>query len=115
MQDTVAWRSAGPATIDTLWVEKGRTVENIDHALWERELAAYLSLHPDLEDLPPPVFPRRRTRLGRKLWLHRQARRARRAQRRRRSSSRYLVLMSLVVVETLALGAVLGWWLGWHL
>ena len=30
-------------------IKKGRTVKSIDHALWERELAEYLSLHPDLE------------------------------------------------------------------
>jgi hypothetical protein len=35
-------------------------VKSIDHSLWERELAEYISLHPDLENLPPPVFPRRR-------------------------------------------------------
>jgi hypothetical protein len=45
-------------------IEKGRTVKSIGHALWEQELAEYMSLHPDLDNLPPPVFPRRRSRLG---------------------------------------------------
>lgn len=98
-----------------------RTVKSIDHALWERELAEYISLHPDLENLPPPVFPRRRTRLGRRLWFYRQARRARRARRRAlrelsgRQSVSYILIISLLVLETLVLGAIAGWWMGWHL
>jgi hypothetical protein len=102
-------------------IEKGRTVKSIDHSLWERELAEYISLHPDLENLPPPVFPRRRSRLARRLWFYRQARRARRARRRalrelygRRSVS-YILIISLVVLETLVLGGIAGWWMGWHL
>jgi hypothetical protein len=108
---------------DTVSIEKGRTVKSIDHALWEQELADYLSLHPDLEGLPPPVFPRRRSRLGRRIWLHRQARRARRAKRRalcriRRGESPlfgYPLIITLVIVETLVLGGIAGWWMGWHL
>jgi hypothetical protein len=94
-------------------------VKSIDHALWERELAEYISLHPDLENLPPPVFPRRRTRLGRRLWFYRQARRARRARRRAlrgiRSPAGHWWIIGLVILETLMLGAVAGWWMGWHL
>jgi hypothetical protein len=95
-------------------IEKGRTVKSIDHALWDRELAEYMSLHPDLENLPPPVFPRRRSRL---------ARRARRAQRRalrrirrgERSLFGYPLIIISLIVETLVLGGVAGWWMGWHL
>jgi len=86
--------------------------KSVDHTLWERELADYLSLHPDLENLPPPVFPRRRTRLGRRLWLYRQARRAKRA---RRSRSRYLLIIALLILETAVLVGIAGWWLGWYL
>ncbi|HEV7830102.1 MAG TPA: hypothetical protein VGP04_14890 [Pseudonocardiaceae bacterium] len=96
-------------------IEKGRTVKGIDHSLWEHEIAEYISLHPDLEDLPPPKFPRRRSRLGRRFWLYRQARRVRRARRGRRSPAGYVLIISLLVLETLVLGAILGWWLGWHL
>ncbi len=88
-------------------------MKGIDHALWERELAEYISLHPDLEHLPPPAFPRRRTRLGRRFWLFRQARRAKRRQRSR--MGHWVIVIALLVVETLTLGAILGWWLGWHL
>lgn len=94
-------------------------MKSIDHALWERELAEYISLHPDLENLPPPVFPRRRSRLGRRLWFYRQARRARRARRRAvrgiASPAGYWWIIGLVILETLMLGAVAGWWMGWHL
>lgn len=91
-------------------------MKGIDHALWERELAEYISLHPDLENLPPAAFPRRRSRLGRRFWLLRQARRARLAKRRQRSGmGRWFIVITLLVVETLVLGAILGWWLGWHL
>jgi hypothetical protein len=94
-------------------------VTSIDHALWERELAEYISLHPDLENLPPPVFPRRRSRLGRRLWFYRQARRARRARRRALRGitlpAGYWWIIGLVILETLMLGAVVGWWMGWHL
>lgn len=91
-------------------------MKSVDHALWERELAEYISLHPDLESLPPPAFPRRRSRLGRRLWLYRQARRARRwARRAGRSRARYLLIITLLAVETVMLGAIVGWWLGWHL
>jgi hypothetical protein len=100
-------------------IEKGRTVKSIDHALWERELAQYISLHPDLEDLPPPIFPRRRTRLGRRFWFYRQARRVRRARRRalrgERSQVGYILLIVFLVVETLVLGGIAGWWMGWYL
>jgi hypothetical protein len=96
-------------------IEKGRTVKGIDHSLWEHEIAEYISLHPDLEDLPPPKFPRRRSRLGRWFWLYRQARRVRRARRGRRSPAGYVLIISLLVLETLVLGAIVGWWLGWHL
>jgi hypothetical protein len=94
-------------------------VKSIDHALWERELAEYISLHPDLENLPPPVFPRRRSRLGRRLWFYRQVRRARRARRRAvrgiASPAGYWWIIGAVILETLMLGAVVGWWMGWHL
>jgi len=96
-------------------------VKSIDHALWERELAEYISLHPDLENLPPPVFPRRRSRLGRRLWFYRQARRARRACRRALRALRdkpavsHMLIIALVVIETLVLGGIVGWWMGWHL
>jgi hypothetical protein len=102
-------------------IEKGRTMKSVDHALWERELAEYISLHPDLEDLPPPAFPRRRTRLGRRLWFYRQARRVRRARRRAlrelrdRRSVGYILLIVFLVLETLVLGGIVGWWMGWHL
>lgn len=97
-------------------------MKSIDHALWERELAEYISLHPDLENLPPPVFPRRRTRLGRRIWFYRRARRARRARHRALKGLRgetlsvgYYLTIGLLVLETLVLGAVAGWWMGWHL
>ena len=96
-------------------------MKSVDHALWERELAEYISLHPDLEDLPPPAFPRRRSRLGRRLWFYRQARRVRRARRRAlrelggRRSVGYILLIAFFILETLALGGVVGWWMGWHL
>jgi hypothetical protein len=96
-------------------LEKGRTVKSIDHSLWERELADYISLHPDLENLPPPAFPRRRSRLGRRLWLYRHARRARRAARGPRSPVGYMLLIAFLIVETLVLGGIAGWWMGWHL
>lgn len=104
---------------DNVSIEKGRTVMSIDHTLWERELAEYISLHPDLEDLPPPVFPRRRSRLALRIWRFRQVRRARRAQRRARRAQtggyRLIIIVTLFVLETLVLGAIVGWWLGWHL
>lgn len=96
-------------------------MKSVDHALWERELAEYISLHPDLEDLPPPAFPRRRSRLGRRLWFYRQARRVRRARRRAlrelrgRRSVGYILLIAFFILETLFLGGVVGWWMGWHL
>ena len=97
-------------------------MKSVDHALWERELAEYISLHPDLENLPPPTFPRRRSRLGRQLWFYRQARRARRARRRAlralggdRPSVSHILIIALVVTETLVLGGIVGWWMGWHL
>ena len=83
--------------------------------LWERELAEHISWHPDLENLPPPVFPRRRSRLGWRLWLYRHSRRARRTQRGPRSSVGYILLIVFLVLETLVLGGIAGWWMGWHL
>jgi hypothetical protein len=109
------WTRATIDIGDKASIEKGRTVKGIDHSLWEREIAEYISLHPDLEDLPPPKFPRRRSRLGRRFWLYRQARRVRRARRGRRSPAGYVLIIWLLVLETLVLGAILGWWLGWHL
>jgi hypothetical protein len=61
------WTRATIDIGDKASIEKGRTVKGIDHSLWEREIAEYISLHPDLEDLPPPKFPRRRSRLGRRF------------------------------------------------
>lgn len=114
-------RSAGPRN-SGYRPRRVRTVKSIDHALWERELAEYISLHPDLENLPPPVFPRRRTRLGRRIWFYRQARRARRARHRALKGLRgetlsvgYYLIIGLCVLETLVLGAIAGWWMGWHL
>jgi hypothetical protein len=93
------------------------TMKSFDHALWDRELAEYISLHPDLEDLPPPTFPRR-SRLARGLRRLRRLRQSWRARRRRwyeRLRGGYSLIVILVVIETLVLGAILGWWLGWHL
>jgi hypothetical protein len=92
-------------------------MKSFDHALWDRELAEYISLHPDLEDLPPPTFPRR-SRLARgirRLRRLRQSWRARRRQWYERLRGGYSLIVILVVIETLVLGAILGWWLGWHL
>jgi hypothetical protein len=75
-------------------------VKGIDAVLWERELAEHLSRHPDLQHLPPPVFPRRRSRPSR--WL-----------RRFRVSS-LLGLMAWVFV-LISVTAVVGWWIGWYL
>jgi hypothetical protein len=104
------------ALSDNVRSRRGEAVKSVDHALWERELAEYLGLHPDLENLPPPVFPRRRSRLGRWLWLYRQDRRARRARRGGGSRALLIIMMiMLLVLETLLLGAIAGWWMGWHL
>ncbi len=32
-------------------------MKSFDHSLWERELAEYMSLHPDLETSRRPWFP----------------------------------------------------------
>ncbi len=92
-------------------------MKGFDHALWDHELAEYISLHPDLENLPPPTFPRR-SRLARGLRRLRRLRQSWRARRRRlyeRLRGGYSLIVILVVIETLVLGAILGWWLGWHL
>jgi hypothetical protein len=93
------------------------TMKSFDHAMWDRELAEYISLHPDLENLPPPAFPRR-SRLARALRRLRRFRQSWRARRRRwfeRLRGGYSLLVILVVIETLVLGAIVGWWLGWNL
>lgn len=94
-------------------------MKSFDHTLWERELAEYMRLHPDLEDLPPPVFPRRWSRLYRRLRrlrLFRVLQRIRRFRfRRPRSVSGFAVLVVIVLLESFALAAILGWWMGWHL
>jgi hypothetical protein len=65
-------------------------VKNNDHALWEHELAEHMRRHPDLQHLPPPVFPR---------------------------PSR---VVSLLPIKTLmfvliAVSAIVGWLIGLHL
>jgi hypothetical protein len=75
-------------------------VKGIDAVLWERELAEHLSRHPELQHLPPPVFPRRRSRLSR--WLG-----------RFRVSS-LLGLMAWVFM-LISVAAIVGWWIGWYL
>jgi hypothetical protein len=75
-------------------------VKGIDAVLWERELAEHMNRQPDLQHLPPPVFPRRRSRLSRRL-----------RQLRRNS---LLVAMTWVFV-LVAVTAVVGWWIGWYL
>jgi hypothetical protein len=90
---------------------KGRTVKDIHLALWERELAEHLSWHPDLENLPPPVFPRRRSRLGRWIWRLRQARRLRRFGQFRNG---YVLVLILLIFQTLLLVGIAGWLLGWY-
>lgn len=92
-------------------------MKSFDHALWDHELAEYISLHPDLEDLPPPTFPRR-SRLARGIRRLRRLRQSWRARRRgwyERLRGGYSLLVIMVVIETLVLGAIVGWWLGWHL
>ncbi|MGH3550622.1 MAG: hypothetical protein ACRDQU_21385 [Pseudonocardiaceae bacterium] len=94
-------------------------MKSFDHALWERELAEYLNLHPDLDDLPPPVFPRRWSRIYRR-WrrsrLFRVFQRIRRFRfRRPRSGSGHLFIIILVVLQSVVLSVILGWWMGWHL
>jgi hypothetical protein len=98
-------------------IGKVGTMKGFDHALWDHELAEYLSLHPDLENLPPPAFPRR-SRLARGLRRIRRLRQSWRARRRQwyeRLRGGYSLLVIMVVIETLVLGAIVGWWLGWHL
>jgi hypothetical protein len=94
-------------------------VKSFDHSLWERELAEYMSLHPDLENLPPPVFPRRWSRFYRwlrQLRLFRALRRIRQFRfRRPRFGSGHLYLIVLVVVQSFVLSAIVGWWMGWYL
>lgn len=89
-------------------------MKDIHLALWERELAEHLSWHPDLENLPPPAFPRRRSRLGRWVWRRRQARRARRLARSGRFRNGYLLILLLLVIQTLLLAGIAGWLLGWY-
>ncbi|MFN2479260.1 MAG: hypothetical protein ABR615_08830 [Pseudonocardiaceae bacterium] len=89
-------------------------MKSFDHALWDRELAEYISLHPDLENLPPPAFPRR-SRLARGLRRLRQSWRACRRWWFERVRRGYSLLVIMVVIETLILGTIVGWWLGWHL
>jgi hypothetical protein len=66
------------------------TVKNLDQVLWERELAERLSRHPELQHLPPPMFPQR----SRVVYL--------------------LTLIALIFV-TVPLSAIAGWWIGWYL
>lgn len=65
-------------------------MKNLDQVLWERELAEHMSRHPDLQHLPPPVFPRR-------------------------SSVGYLLALIAVVLMTALMSAIVGWWVGWYL
>lgn len=94
-------------------------VKSFDHSLWERELAEYMSLHPDLENLPPPVVPTRWSRFYhrlRRLRLFRALRRIRQFRLRRpRAGSGFLYLIIIVLVQSVVLSAILGWWMGWHL
>jgi hypothetical protein len=69
---------------------KGLAVKNFDHALWERELAEHLNQHPDLQHLPPPVFPQR-------------------------SQFVYLLALTALVFVLVPVSAVAGWWIGLHL
>jgi hypothetical protein len=75
-------------------------VKGIDAVLWERELAEHLSRHPDLQHLPPPVFPRRRSRLSRRL------------RRLRLGNLGTLMTWAFVLV---CVTAAVGWWIGWYL
>jgi hypothetical protein len=72
-------------------------VKNVDAVLWERELAEHLSRHPELQHLPPPAFPRRRSRLSRRLRLN-----------------NLPELMTWVFV-LLCVTAAVGWLIGWYL
>ena len=65
-------------------------MKNFDQVLWERELAEHLSRHPELQHLPPPVFPQR-------------------------SQAVYLVTLIALVFVAVPLGAIAGWWIGWYL
>ena len=69
-------------------------MKSIDAVLWERELAEHISRHPDLQHLPPQVFPRRRSRLARRLRLDN-------------------MLMWIFVLTCVT--AFTGWLIGWHL
>lgn len=76
---------------------RGRTVKSIDAVLWERELAEHMSRHPDLQHLPPPVFPRRRSRFLRRL-----------------RPGNLLALVTWVFV-LVCVTAAIGWLIGWYL
>ena len=65
-------------------------MKNFDHVLWERELAEHLSQHPDLQHLPPPVFPRK-------------------------PSVAYLLVLTALVFVLVPVSAVAGWVIGSNL
>ncbi|MGH3870900.1 MAG: hypothetical protein ACRDSR_05175 [Pseudonocardiaceae bacterium] len=65
-------------------------MKNYDQVLWERELAEHMSQHTDLRHLPPPVVPRR-------------------------LSIRYLFVLLALILVTVFLSALAGWWIGWYL
>ena len=65
-------------------------MKNFDHVLWERELAEHLNQHPDLQHLPPPVFPQR-SQLG------------------------YLFPIKTLIFVLVPVSAVAGWLIGLHL
>jgi len=74
-----------------------------------------MSFHPNLEDLPPPVFPRRWSRLYRwvrRLRLFRALQRIHQFRwRRPRFGTGHLFLVIVVLTETVLLSAILGWWM----
>lgn len=65
-------------------------MRNIDQRLWARELAEHLRKHPDLQHLPPPVFPQQ-------------------------SEVGYLLALSALVFVLVPLAAMAGWEIGMHL
>lgn len=69
---------------------KGLPVKNFDQVLWERELAEHPGRHPDLQHLPPPVFPQR-------------------------SQFVYLLPIKTLIFVLVAVSALAGWLIGLHL
>lgn len=92
MDDIVEALGPGPrsARDGNASIEKGLPVKSNDQVLWERELAEYLSRHPELQHLPPPVFPRQ-------------------------SQAVYLFALTALVFVLVPVSAVAGWWIGLYL